>query len=345
MSEPRLVWEQRWHPLRGEWVLYTSHRGGRPWIGDTHRPAEAAPPCFDPTCALCPGNARVKGENPDYPGVYCFTNDLPTFDSDAPAPHNSDDLYRAKAVTGTTEVICYSPDHSKTFVDLSDGETRDVVSLWRTRTQVLGARPDVDHVLIFENKGSLVGTSNPHPHCQVYAGNMIYGHTLAEVESSRKYLHAAGKYLGQEILAREASGPRVVCENQFFLACVPWFARYAYEIYILPRRQMSSLVDLDEAEAGALGLLIREVTTRYDNLWQMPMPYVMAIHQAPTDGADYGFFPFHIEFHPPLRKPDTLKYLAGPEIGGGSMTNESDPDEKAAELRAVAPTHYKYLLP
>jgi UDPglucose--hexose-1-phosphate uridylyltransferase len=121
---------------------------------------------------------------------------------------------------------------------------------------------------------------------------------------------------------------------------VPWFARYAYEVYILPKRPMSSLQDLAPQECTALGLMIREVTTRYDNLWQMPMPYIMAIHQAPTNGNEYSYYPFHLEFHPPLRKPDTLKYLAGPEIGGGSMTNESNPDEKAAELQSVSSTHY-----
>ncbi len=330
-----MVWEQRFHPLRREWVLYTSHRGGRPWIGDTHQAAAQTPPYYDPTCALCPGNARVKGENPNYAGVYCFTNDLPTFDDDAPAPKASDDFYSARAVKGTAEVICYSPDHAKTFVDLTDAETHEVVALWKERTKALGARPDVDHVLIFENKGALVGTSNPHPHCQIYAGNLIYGHTLAEVESSRAYYEETGGFLGQEILRREAGGPRVICQNDSFLACVPWFARYAYEVYILPKRQISSLADLNANEVSDLGLMIREVTTCYDNLWQMPMPYVMAIHQAPTDG-DYPFYPFHLEFHPPLRKPDTLKYLAGPEIGGGSMTNESDPDEKAAELRQAS---------
>jgi UDPglucose--hexose-1-phosphate uridylyltransferase len=336
-----IVWEQRWHPLREEWVLYTSHRGGRPWIGDTHAPAESEPPSYDPTCALCPGNARLKGTNPQYSGAYWFTNDLPTFGPDAPSPKYFDELYQARRVTGTAEVVCYSPDHAKTFVDLTDEETHAVVDLWRERYVQLGARDDVDHVLIFENKGSLVGTSNPHPHCQIYAGNMIYGHIAREVESGRKYFEETGKMLGQEIMRQEAAGPRVIARNENFLACVPWFARYAYEVFILPLRPMASLADVDNEEARRLGLMIREVTTRYDNLWQMPMPYVMAIHQAPTDGSDYGFYPFHIEFHPPLRKPDTLKYLAGPEIGGGSMTNESNPDEKAAELRAVSSIHYK----
>ncbi|KXU34717.1 hypothetical protein AXK11_07690 [Cephaloticoccus primus] len=338
------LWEQRWHPLREEWVLYTAHRGGRPWIGDTHKPADAdaRPPSYDPTCALCPGNLRLEGRrNPDYTGVYCFTNDLPCFGGGVPSA--GDAFYQTRQATGTAEVVCYSPDHGKTFVDLRDDECAAVVALWAERYRELGARADVDHVLIFENKGALVGTSNPHPHCQIYAGNMIYGHTVREVESSRRfYAKTGGGFIGQEILWRELAGPRVIGQNAHFVACVPWFARYAYEVFILPRRQLASLAELSADEQRALGLMIREVTTRYDNLWQMPMPYVMAIHQAPTDGGDYAAYPFHIEFHPPLRKPDTLKYLAGPEVGGGSMTNESDPDAKAAELRAVSGTrHYR----
>lgn len=340
-TDPSPVWEQRWHPLREEWVLFTSHRGGRPWIGDTHPPREAEIPSYDPTCALCPGNQRIHGVNPHYTGAYWFTNDLPCFSNEAPTPDGGDAVYATRPAHGTAEVVCYHPDHGKTFAGLTADEARAVVALWTERYRVLGARNEVDHVLIFENKGSLVGTSNPHPHCQIYAGNMIYNHTAREVESGRKFLARTGRYLGQEIAARETAGPRVIAANEAFIACVPWFARYAYEVFILPRRAMASLADLSDAEQAALGAMIREVAIRYDNLWQMSMPYVMAIHQAPTDGHDYHFYPFHLEFHPPLRKPDTMKYLAGPEIGGGSMTNESNPDVKAAELRAAAPPHYR----
>jgi len=340
-TRAELVWEQRWHPLRREWVLYTSHRGGRPWIGETHRPPEVAAPSYDPTCALCPGNKRLQGHNPAYTGTYWFTNDLPCFSDAAPEVDAGDELYARRPAHGTAEVVCYHPDHGKTFVDLTDEQCRAVVDLWAERTAVLAARPEVKHVLVFENKGPLVGTSNPHPHCQIYAGNLVYGFTLREVESARRHRAQTGRFLGQDILAREAAGPRVIASNADWLACVPWFARYAYEVLILPRRQVSSLVELTPTERASLGLMVREVATRYDNLWRMPMPYVMAVHQAPCDGEDHRDYPFHLEFHPPLRKPDTLKYLAGPEIGGGSMTNESNPDEKAAELRAVSPIHYR----
>ena len=179
------VWEQRWHPLREEWVLFTSHRAGRPWVGETKPPERDTPPSYDPSCYLCPGNERIHGRNPNYEGVYTFTNDLPTFSAQAPQVCNGDDFYRARPALGTAEVICYHPGHDKTFADLSVDESLGVVEAWTERYRQLGARPEVNHVLIFENKGSLVGTSNPHPHCQLYAGNMIYGITERELAKAR----------------------------------------------------------------------------------------------------------------------------------------------------------------
>lgn len=339
--EKKLVWEQRWHPLRQEWVLYTSHRGGRPWIGDTFAKKETAIPSFDPTCALCPGNKRIEKVNPDYRGTFLFTNDLPCFKANAEGDVTGDGFYNTRPASGTAEVICYHHDHSKTFCDLTNEEALAVVKLWRERTIELGKRSDVNHVLIFENKGSLVGTSNPHPHCQIYAGNLIYGYTEREVQSAREHFQKTKRYLLEDIVERELKSKRVICQNNDFIAVVPWFARYAYEILILPLKQVSSLAGLNETQQRSLAEIMKEVSIRYDNLWQMPMPYVMAFHQAPCDGHDYSFYPFHVEYHPPLRKPDTMKYLAGPEIGGGSMTNESDPDEKAAELKAVSSVLYR----
>jgi UDPglucose--hexose-1-phosphate uridylyltransferase len=340
MNQGGLVWEQRWHPLRGEWILFTSHRSGRPWVGETVPRDEPSPPSYDPHCALCPGNQRLHAPNPPYTGVYCFANDLPCFSADAPFGPG-DDFYQTRPAHGTAEVVCYHPDHSRTFADLSQEEAVRVVEVWTERYRSLGARTDVQHVLIFENKGALVGTSNPHPHCQIYAGNLIYGHIAREVENARAFFARTGRAIGQEVLQREATAPRVVCENDSFLACVPWFARYAYEVFVLPRRQVASLAELTPGEQSDLAVIMRDVAIRYDNLWRRPLPYIMALHQAPTDGQDYSFFPFHIEYHPPLRKPDTMKFLAGPEVGGGSMTNESNPDEKAAELRAVSSVLYR----
>ena len=326
-----MTWELRWHPFRGEWVLFTSHRGGRPWIGET---VEDEEPTADPRNALAPGGHRVGGAvNPEYRGVWSFTNDLPVFSPDAPVPTVGDDVYRTRRATGTAEVVCYHHEPDVTMGDLDDAEVTDVVTTWRDRTAALQQLDGVDHVLIFENRGSAVGTSNPHPHCQIYGGSLVYGIAEREAEVAAEHHRATGRSILADVVERELAGPRVLDANDRFFSVVPWFARYAYEVHVLPRRPVTSLVDLDDDDCRALGLALRRTAQRYDALWGIRMPYVLAVHQAPV-GA-HPHYPFHVEFHPPLRQPGLMKYLAGPEVGGGSMTNESDPDEKAAELRGA----------
>jgi UDPglucose--hexose-1-phosphate uridylyltransferase len=310
-------------------VLFTSHRGQRPWIGETAAPAEPAAAADN---ALAPGGKRITATNPDYRGVYVFTNDLPVFGPDAPEPGPADELYRARRASGTAEVICYHHDPARSLADLTDDEMAAVVTTWRDRTKALQQMDEVAHVLIFENRGSLVGTSNPHPHCQVYAGPLVYGTMAREAEVAREYHARTGRDILADVVQREERGGRVVSPGEHFFACVPWFAQFAYEVLILPRRPATSLTDLDAARCRSLGLVLRDVVRRYDALWGFRMPYVLAVHQAPVGDALY---PFHLELHPPLRAPGLLKYLAGPEVGGGSITNESDPDEKAEELRAA----------
>lgn len=327
-----MTWELRWHPFRAEWVLFTSHRDARPWIGETIADGDPHAPRDD---ALAPLGKRMHTTNPDYRGVFVFTNDLPVFSPDAPEPSPGDDLYddlyRARRAAGTAEVVCYHHDPTRSMADLDDDEVTAVVTTWRGRTRALQARDDVAHVLIFENRGAAVGTSNPHPHCQIYAGVLVYGTMAREAEVAREHHERTGRSLLGDVVAREADGPRVVSDGDAFFACVPWFARYAYEVHVLPRQPVSSLVDLDDRTCRSLALVLRDVVRRYDALWGIRMPYVLAVHQAPV--GDHPHYPFHVELHPPLRAPGLLKYLAGPEIGGGSMTNESDPDRKAAELR------------
>jgi UDPglucose--hexose-1-phosphate uridylyltransferase len=326
-----MTWELRWHPFRGEWVLFTSHRGARPWIGDTVEDDEPVP---DPANALAPGGTRVGGiVNPDYRGVWTFTNDLPVFSPEAPASTGADDLYRTRPATGTAEVICYHHDPSVSLAELNDDEVTAVVRTWRDRTAELQELDGVDHVLIFENRGSAVGTSNPHPHCQVYAGSLVYATMEREAAIAAEHHRHTGRAILADVVERELAGPRVIDVNEHFVSVVPWFARYAYEVHILPRLAISSSTDLDDEHCRDLGLVLRSTVRRYDALWGIRMPYVLAVHQAPV--GDHPHYPFHLELHPPLRQPGLLKYLAGPEIGGGSMTNESDPDEKAAELRGA----------
>jgi UDPglucose--hexose-1-phosphate uridylyltransferase len=309
-------------------VLFTSHRGGRPWHGSVVEDAEPPVPADN---ALAPLGRRISGRNPDYRGVFVFTNDLPVFSADAPEPSSHDQLYRARQATGTAEVVCYHHDPNRTLADLDDEEVTEVVKTWRDRTMALQQIHGVAHVLVFENRGAAVGTSNPHPHCQIYAGSLVYAISAREARVAAEYFERTGRSLLEDVVAREVHGPRVVAEGPDAFACVPWFARYAYEVLVLPKTPVSSLCDLDDQACRSLGLVLRDVVRRYDALWGMRMPYVLAVHQAPV--GDHPHYPFHLELHPPLRAPGLLKYLAGPEIGGGSMTNESDPDEKARELQ------------
>ncbi len=326
------AWELRWHPFRAEWVLFAAHRDARPWHG-TLEP-EVEPP-VPPENALGPGGHRLGGVNPDYRGVFTFTNDLPVFGPDAPEPSPGDGLYRTARASGTAEVVCYHHDPTRTFGDLDDDEVTAVVCEWRHRTDVLQERPDVAHVLIFENRGAAVGTSNPHPHCQIYAGRLVYATMAREAEVAADHLARTGRPILADVLERELAGNRIISEGADFVACVPWFALWAYEVVILPRVPATSLVDLDDGACRSLGLVLRDVVRRYDALWGIRMPYVLAVHQAPV--GHHPAYPFHVELHPPLRAPGLRKYLAGPEVGGGSMTNESDPDEKAKELRDAFP--------
>ncbi len=325
-----MTWELRWHPFRGQWVLFTSHRDARPWIGETAAPAE--PPVPEDN-ALAPRGTRLRGSNPDYRGVYVFTNDLPVFSADAPEPDPGDEVYRSRQATGTSEVVCYHHDATRSMADLTDDEMAAIVATWRARTQELQQEDGVAHVLIFENRGALVGTSNPHPHCQIYAGSMVYATMEREAEVAAEHYRRTGRSILADVVDREEGGPRVISEGEHFFACIPWFAQYAYEVHILPRRAATSLVDLHDDQCRSLALVLRDVVRRYDALWGFRLPYVLAVHQAPV--GDHPHYPFHLELHPPLRAPGLRKYLAGPEVGGGSMTNESDPDQKAEQLRAA----------
>jgi UDPglucose--hexose-1-phosphate uridylyltransferase len=338
------MWEERWHPLREEWVIVAAHRQDRPWIGqEVSRAAEAIPP-FVPDCYLCPGNLRVSGErNPDYRSTYVFDNDHPSVgplapEELAPAPG----IYRNRPARGIARVVCYSPRHDLTLAELEPAEVDGLLATWQEQYRDLASHPDIAHVLVFENKGEVVGVSNPHPHCQIYATNFVFKTIETEVRAGERHMAETGRVLFQDILAAERQdGRRIIAENDSAIAFLPFFARYAYEVFVAPKATHPSLAALSNAERRDFAAVLQQVLIRFDNLWQMPFPYVMPLHQAPTDGRAYSGFHFHIEFHPPLRKPNLLKYLAGPEVGGGNFLSDTSPDDKAAELRAVPSVHYK----
>lgn len=343
MSAHSGIWEERWHPLREEWVIVAAHRQGRPWIGQTVGAQEQPPPRYLPDCYLCPGNTRVSGaQNPAYTGVYVFDNDHPCVGPDAPGFEEPPPPYRARRAAGLARVICYSPRHDLTVAEMAEADIAQIAGAWQQQTRDLGARPEVRQVLIFENKGEVVGVSNPHPHGQVYATNFTWKTFDTELEAQRRYRAESGRALWADIIAaEERDGRRVLYADEHTIAFVPYFARYAYEVYVAPRRSVPHVAGLSDAEVESLARALKDVTVRFDNLWRQSFPYVMPLHQAPTDGGDYADFHFFIGFLPPLRRPNTLKYLAGPEIGGGNFLSDTSPEDKAAELRAVSAVHYR----
>ncbi len=338
------LWEERWHPLREEWVVIAAHRQHRPWSGERLANALPEPPPYQADCYLCPGNARVGGtRNPDYADVFVFDNDHPCVGplaAEHPPPPGG--VNRVRSARGSAKVVCYSPRHDLTLSQLSSADLTRLLETWQHEYRELAARPDIEHVLVFENKGEAVGVSNPHPHCQIYATNFVFKTIEIELAASRRHLSQTGRVLFQDIIAAEQqAGCRVLAENSSAIGFLPYFARYAYETYVAPKRSYPSLADVPQQELLDLASVLKEVLVRFDNLWRMPFPYVMALHQAPTRADDAHGFHFHFEFHPPLRMPNLLKYLAGPEIGGGNFLSDTCPEEKAAELKAVSTLHYK----
>jgi UDPglucose--hexose-1-phosphate uridylyltransferase len=345
VAEKQSVWEERWHPLREEWVIVAAHRQGRPWVGASVGVDDARLPAYDASCHLCPGNARVSGSvNPRYSRIYVFDNDHPCVSADAPAEIEQPPApYSVRRADGVARVICYSPRHDLTLARMPVSDIEAVVDTWRQETHNLGARPEVNQVLIFENKGEVVGVSNPHPHAQIYATNFTWQTFDTELGAQQRYARdtAGGRGLFDDIIrAEEEDGRRVLYADEHVIAFLPYFARYAYEVYVTPRRRVAHVSDLSDDEIAALARALKDVTVRYDNLWRQSFPYVMPLHQAPTDGGDYRDFHFFVGFLPPLRQPKTLKYLAGPEIGGGNFLSDTSPEAMAVELRALSTVHY-----
>ncbi|HNQ16112.1 MAG TPA: galactose-1-phosphate uridylyltransferase [Pyrinomonadaceae bacterium] len=338
------IWEQRWHPLREEWVIVAAHRQNRPWSGEMSENDVRSGPSYDPGCYLCPGNPRVGGVvNDRYESVFVFDNDLPCVGSDAPTEiEPAPGIYRNRPATGVARVICYDPNHSLTLPEMPVGAVEKVVATWRAQYRELGALPEVNHVLIFENKGEAVGVSNPHPHGQIYATNFVFKTTEIEVGASDRYFRETGRGLFEDIIRSEMDDQRrIIFENATAIVFMPYFARYAYEVFIAPKRRVPSIDKLTDAESADLAEALHAMTIKFDNLWHMSFPYVMPLRNAPTDGGDYGFYHFYIQFLPPLRKPNLLKYLAGPEIGGGNFLSDTSPEEKARELQSLPLVHYK----
>ena len=313
--------ELRWNPTVREWVSTASHRQERPQMPKDW-------------CPFCPGSGRV----PDHYDVYIYPNDFPAFSIPAREPAiQGDDFYRVGRSHGKCDVVLYHPDHHTSLPQLPLGHLVKLVRLWRRRFEELKATPGIRYVLIFENKGAVIGVTMPHPHGQIYAFPIIPPRLKLELAAARAHQRRRRRCLFCDILKKERDdGRRIITENATFTAFIPFYARWPYEVHIYPRRHLEALDAFRPAEERGLAEILKWVTQKYDNLFGMSFPYMMLLHQAPTRG-QFPYFHFHIEFYPPHRSKDKLKYLASVESGAGTFLNDSLAEEKAAELRAVPP--------
>ncbi len=308
---------RRLNILTGEWVLVSPHRAKRPWQGKTEEAAIAQRPSYDPDCYLCPGNTRAGGEqNPAYEGTYVFTNDFAALKPDGPTDRVEDGLLRAGGEPGMCRVLCFSPDHSLTLPDMTVDAIEQVVKLWRSEYRELGSKDFINHVQIFENKGAIMGCSNPHPHGQIWAQYSVPEEVGRKSARQKKYWQECGRSLLSDYLKQELeSGERIVCANDTFVALVPFWAVWPYEAMIIPRRHITDIDQFTREEQRGFAEILKDLTQRFDRVFDTSFPYSSGIHQRPTDGNDHPWWHTHMAFYPPLLRSATVKkFMVGYEL-------------------------------
>ena len=334
---------RRFNPLTGEWIIVSPHRTKRPWQGQTEAANRETLLAYDPECYLCPTNKRAGDHvNPAYTGVFVFDNDFAALQPDVPEGEvNVGGLLVAERERGVSRVVCFSPDHSLTLSRMEVGDIKSVVDEWANQYVELGREPNINHVQIFENRGEMMGASNPHPHCQIWASESLPNEPAKELRSQEEYRVKHGTCLLCDYLALEHQrGERIVCENEHFTGVVPFWAVYPFEVMIVGKAHHASIDEFDEQERAAFADILKRATTRYDNLFSTPFPYSMGFHQKPTDGGEHGSVHFHTHFYPPLLRSATVrKFLVGFEILG-SPQRDITPESAAERLRGLDETHY-----
>jgi len=334
---------RRFNPLTREWILVSPHRMKRPWQGQVERPPVERRPSYDPQCYLCPGNLRAGGaRNPHYTGVYVFENDFAALLPGTPAGTVQEDgLLIAQSEPGLCHVVCFSPDHSMTLPQMTQADIHSVVDLWAELYQELAARGDIGYVQIFENKGEIMGCSNPHPHGQIWSSHSIPQEPALEQDSQASYWREKGFCLLCDYLSLElARTERLVCQNEHFVALVPFWATWPFETLILSSQHRASLADLTGDERDALANLLKRLTTRYDNLFEASFPYTMGLHQKPTDGHAHPEWHLHLHFYPPLLRSATVrKFMVGYEMLANPQ-RDLTPEAAAARLRDLAEVRF-----
>lgn len=335
---------KRLNPLTGDWILVSPHRAKRPWQGQVEKAAGDERPKYDPTCYLCAGNERAGGKfNPQYKGTFVFTNDFSALLTDTPEGNvDEGNLFQAKSESGICKVICFSDDHSLTIPEMEVADIRNVVDVWCEQFEELGSNPMINYVQIFENKGAIMGCSNPHPHGQIWSSSSVPVEPSKESKTQKEYFEKHGKTLLSDYLKAELDKKvRLVVENEHFVALVPFWAVWPFETMIVSRRPVQNILQLTEEERTALADIYRQLTVKYDNLFEVSFAYSAGLHQAPTDGKDYPEWHLHMHFLPPLlRSASVKKFMVGYEMLA-TPQRDITAEQAAQRLRDLSPVHYK----
>jgi UDPglucose--hexose-1-phosphate uridylyltransferase len=335
---------RRWNPLRQCWVMVSPQRTKRPWQGEVAQKTVPSGVSYDPKCYLCPGNERAGGaENPAYKNVFGFVNDYSALLPEVPAvtTQPASPLLVAEPARGLCKVLCFHPDHSLTLARMTREEIRPVVDAWTREYQELGSLDWIQYVQIFENRGSMMGASNPHPHCQIWSTDFVPDEPAAETRAQSEYLARTGRCLLCDYLETErAAGERVIFENEYFAALVPWWAVWPFEVMLVSRRHLGALPEFSSEERDGLADILKRMTTRFDNLFQTSFPYTMGFHQSPTGAEAHPEWHFHAHFYPPLLRSATVrKYMVGFEMLGMPQ-RDITPENAAERLRACSEEHF-----
>ena len=310
---------KRFNILTGEWVLVSPHRAKRPWQGQNEEISRENRPAYDKECYLCATNTRINGEvNPDYKDVFIFTNDFAALQKDSTAFKVDEGLLKAESETGICKVICFSPDHSKSLADMTVDDIQKVVHAWQKEYLHLGAKKQINYVQIFENKGAVMGCSNPHPHGQIWSQSTLPNEVAKKDKQQLAYYTDKNTSLLQDYLQQEMEvQERIIYENDDFLVLTPFWAVWPFEVMIAPKQQQRHIAELTQQQAHHFAAAISVITKAYDLLFNTSFPYSSGIHQAPTNGAENKHWHWHMSFYPPLLRSATVKkFMVGYEMFG-----------------------------
>ncbi len=334
---------RRQNILTGEWILVSPHRSKRPWQGKVEKAATEQRPSYDPTCYLCAGNTRMDGSvNPDYKGAYSFVNDFSSLLKDTPQGEvNIDNLLVAQSEKGICKVICFSPDHARTLPQMEVEAIEKVVDVWQQEYAEIALNPSIKYIQIFENKGELMGCSNPHPHGQIWSQSHVPMEPLKETIQQQQYFKVNGKSLLSAYLATELKQEeRIIADNAHFAALVPFWAIWPYEAMIISKRHVTNILEFTTEEKKSFAEILKVLTTKYDNLFSTSFPYSAGMHQAPVNDGEHPEWHWHMHFYPPLLRSATVKkFMVGYEMLANAQ-RDITPEFAAQQLKQLSNIHY-----